>query len=693
MRGTGYVAAILLVAACGGGDPSGPPPPAPPPAPPAVATVTLSATEATLVPDQQVQLTATLRDASGNTLSGRTVDWSSSAIGVATVSNGLVTAVAPGAANITASSEGRSASASITVVDGRQITPSGGVVTAAGGNVTLTIPAGAVGSATAITVAPVASPPVDPRLVPNTAYEFGPSGTQFAQPVTIRIRYQVADVPQGGDPDGFRIFTHTGTAWVELSGSTVDVATRTVTGATTHFSRFAVAMAHMPVWSVTVGPALNLVVGATGQLTATLRDVVGNVLTNHPVTWTSLHPLIATVSQTGSVSAVAAGTATITATAGGRTGQVDVTVVPPVFDLVEITVAGYHACGLNSIGRAWCWGFNDRGQLGDGSTTNRTRPWPVVGDHRFTAIAAGGGQTCALKADGSAWCWGHQPGGGVGGFPNLLVPTEVPGFTFASIAVGTSHKCALTPQGEAWCWGHYNFGALGNAQAPVTGSTVPIQVAGDIRYAQISAGWHHTCGVSAQTRVGYCWGNNGDPLVADAVLGGLGTGVLALRVLEPMPVQNVPQWAEIAGGGSEFRCGRVPAGVVGTIFCWGNNRRGQTGQVAGNTFINPVQIQSGLQFTSVVSGASHTCGLTPIGEAWCWGYNSEGNLGNGLQTNSHVPVRVAAGTIRFTRIAAGYWTTCGIDPAGDTWCWGRNTYGALGDGTTTNRSLPVKVAP
>jgi uncharacterized protein YjdB len=132
-----------------------------------VATVTVSPSSATLVPQQGTLLTATLRDGSGNTLTGRTIQWTSTATAVASVdATGVVTALSQGSATIIATSEGQSGNAAITVNHGGFVGPTGGQATGFSGNVTLIVPAGALAINTAITITQIANPTFDPKLVP-----------------------------------------------------------------------------------------------------------------------------------------------------------------------------------------------------------------------------------------------------------------------------------------------------------------------------------------------------------------------------------------------------------------------------------------------------------------------------------------------------------------------------------------------
>lgn len=293
------------------------------------------------MPQQTLTIAATLIDATGSVLSGRTISWSSNAAAVAGVStSGLVTALSAGTAAIIATSEGKSSAATITVRDGLFVGPAGGQAVGGGGSVTLVIPANAVTSNIPITISQFATPP-DPKLVTGTAYEFGPAGTAFSQGVTIRIRYSAAQVPPGTSASLFRLGRLVGNTWTEIPGSSVDVATETVSGQTTSFSVYGIVLAPAPVASVGISPPTASVgVGTTLQLNTTLRDAANNVLTDRTVTWTSSNSAIASVgTSTGIVTGVAAGgPVTITATSEGMSGTAQITVTAAV-NTVTVTPA------------------------------------------------------------------------------------------------------------------------------------------------------------------------------------------------------------------------------------------------------------------------------------------------------------------------------------------------------------------
>ncbi len=236
------MAAVLLAAACGGagdGGTAAPTPPAPP-APPAVATVTVAAPGAPLVPGASQQLTAAAGGASGSPVAGATVRWSSQNAAVATVTGaGVVTAVAPGTARIEAAAGAATGWAEVTVLAGGLVTAAGGTVASADGRLTLLLPANAVAAPTPISIAARPDSLGTDHTVPGTRHVFGPTGTQFAQPVGIALRYDPAALPPYTDPTALRVARLTNGEWVPVTeGMSVDTVTRTVRAQLRSFSHY-----------------------------------------------------------------------------------------------------------------------------------------------------------------------------------------------------------------------------------------------------------------------------------------------------------------------------------------------------------------------------------------------------------------------------------------------------------------------
>ena len=311
----------MLAVGGGCGDPIAPPA--------SVATVTIETTNAVEVVAGGAQLlSATLKDGNGRTLSNRPVTWSSSDDSKVTVVAGLVTGIAIGSANITASSEGKTGSVTVTVKDGGLVSAGGTTFSAQGGAVNVTAPAGAVTQTSSVTVGPAATTPPSTRLLAGTAFDFGPPGLTFAQPVTITLKYNPALVTSGNSEGELQLYEVVGSAWRVVTGSIANVSEKTVSGAVSRVGTYAV-MTRPKVETVTVGGDLSsMAVVTTRQLAATLRDNEGTTLTR-PVSWSSSDPAVLSIdATTGVASAKTPGTVTITATSEGKSGTAQLTVVP-----------------------------------------------------------------------------------------------------------------------------------------------------------------------------------------------------------------------------------------------------------------------------------------------------------------------------------------------------------------------------
>lgn len=179
--------------------------------------------------------------------------------------------------------------------------------------------------------------------------------------------------------------------------------------------------------------------------------------------------------------------------------------------------AGYmRTCGISDVGAAYCWGRGGTAQLGNASfefemCTNRpcaTSPVPVQGNLSFAMISTGATHTCGVSTNWEAYCWGWNEHGqlGTGSQDSSMIPEHVAGVQrFASISVASRHSCAVTPESEAYCWGENVDGALGNSST--INSSIPVAVAGGHKFEEVSAGHSHSCGLSSEGAA-YCWGNN-----------------------------------------------------------------------------------------------------------------------------------------------------------------------------------------
>jgi alpha-tubulin suppressor-like RCC1 family protein len=449
-----------------------------------------------------------------------------------------------------------------------------------------------------------------------------------------------------------------------------------------------------PVASVTVEPgSATLVLGGSLQLTATPKDAAGAALQGRVVTWGSSDLAVATVSPAGLVIGVANGPVTITATSETKSDAADMTVVTVVF--AGVGVGSGHTCGAAADGATYCWGDNLYGQLGNGDrkAVPQASPTLVAGGTSLTMVSAAsgsggdtGGHSCGVTPGGGAFCWGYNSFGQVGNGdvngPDLCL-AEVPcaaapvavmgGLIFAAVSVGHYHTCGVTTSGDAYCWGGQRGGELGIGIAGYRPS--PALVTGGLTFAQVSAGYYHTCGVTP-AGAAYCWGFNR--------AGQVGDGTTTDRSI-PVAVAGGVSFLAVSAGG-DHTCGVTAAGAA---YCWGFNGNGELGDGTTTDRLSPVRIAGSVSFAAVTAGTSHSCGIAAGGAAHCWGFNGEGELGDGTNVSQLSPTPVAGG-LSFASVSAGQSHSCGVTGGSILYCWGRNG-GLLGDGTTVDRNVPVKV--
>jgi len=347
-----------------------------------------------------------------------------------------------------------------------------------------------------------------------------------------------------------------------------------------------------------------------------------------------------------------------------------------------VVAGGTHTCALNGEGVLSCWGGDDRGQLGIGTTAREPSPTRVPADVAYSQVAAGIAHTCAVAKNGAAYCWGDntygQLGNGQAGDSSgsgHLTPTRVAGaHTFRMVAIGTTHSCGLTTGGEIWCWGRNLYGQVGDGSTQ--DHATPVRVESTARFVTLAVGWNHSCALDTVGQA-FCWGQNAS--------GQLGDGTTIVRAV-PTPVSGGGLFRAIAAGGSHT----CALSTIGQAYCWGRNMAGQLGTDDGRDHSVPTKISGTVVYTDITAGGVHSCALTAAGQADCWGRNSYGQLGDGTTTDRPMPVKVRGGQA-FVAIHASGAHTCATSTSGTVYCWGNNSDGQLGDGTTGDRSEPTPV--
>lgn len=433
--------------------------------------------------------------------------------------------------------------------------------------------------------------------------------------------------------------------------------------------------------AITVNPPSALLATAdTLTFRATVYGESGQVIPGAFVSWSSTNSAAVEVDAGGRARAIAPGDAVIEATYQGLRGSASVRVVANVARVGMVEAGGNFTCALLTSGSAFCWGQNADGQLGDGTTTPRPVPTPVVGGFSFSQIATGPWHTCGLRSDGVALCWGNNSNGslGDGSTSNRLTPTVVRGGLTFDMITARDHTCGLA-SGRAYCWGPNHFGQLGVGDT--TARYEPTPVLTTLSFTAIAAASGTTCALTTTAAL-YCWGSNNGGQVGDGTTTNRWT-----------PVQVAPEIAfgSVAAAGGSSMCGLTNDARA---YCWGWNHRGQLGDGTTTNRLTPTEVSGGLQFGRIEVGGNVTCAVSTEEAAYCWGVNLNGMLGDGTTTDRWTPTAVTGGRqFRLVSPGAVGGHTCGTTTRNEAYCWGDNWSGQLGIGTAGGRStVPVLVA-
>jgi len=417
-------------------------------------------------------------------------------------------------------------------------------------------------------------------------------------------------------------------------------------------------------------------------------------------------------------------------------------------NIKSIRTGFYHTCALSNAGNIYCWGRNDYGEFGDGSTSSASAPVRVLKGAAVSAdndgtyltniksIGPGGDHTCALSNAGNIYCWGENPDGELGNGSTADAHTPVRVLKGAAVSAdndgtyltnigsidpGYYHTCVLSNAGNTYCWGYNDVGELGNgstvsASAPVRvlkGAAVSADNDGTYlaNLKSIYGGGYYTCALSNAGNT-YCWGENG--------YGQLGNGSTAaahtpVRVLKGAAVSADNDGTYLTNIGSidpgdYHTCALSNAG---NTYCWGENYYGELGNGSTVSASAPVRVLKGAAVSadndgtylanlkSIDAGFCYNCALSNAGNTYCWGYNDTGEIGNDSTAAAHTPVRVLKGAAvsadndgtyltNLKSIDAG-WHTCALSNVGNTYCWGENNMGQVGNGSTADAHTPVRV--
>jgi alpha-tubulin suppressor-like RCC1 family protein len=351
---------------------------------------------------------------------------------------------------------------------------------------------------------------------------------------------------------------------------------------------------------------------------------------------------------------------------------------------VSVVGAGAATSCAGVPGGLACWGYNGEGTVGveDAGLFESLPLLLPAFSQAPSAVSGGNGHICAAVA-GAAWCWGDNERGqlGSGPGPDAFVPVAVSGLGsgVSLVAAGSRHSCALV-NGGAWCWGAGTEGQLGDGTA--LDSDTPVAVSGlGSGVTALAAGYAHTCAI--HNGAAKCWGLNTD--------GQLGIGTSTGFNITPVAVQGLDSGVQDISAGVLHTC----AVRNGAALCWGYDGYGQLGNGVLNDSQNAPSPVAGLSsgVTRIVAGDDIGCAVWQS-SVLCWGSDYDGDLGNGRLPRevraSPTPViglsNIAAGplAIRGTHV-------CAATLAGGLYCWGDDIYGSLGVGRRVIASKPRPV--
>jgi hypothetical protein len=325
------------------------------------------------------------------------------------------------------------------------------------------------------------------------------------------------------------------------------------------------------------------------------------------------------------------GNGTITANGAASTTKSPSDVIGLGGGLQQIATGGSTACAVTSTGGVKCWGSNTYGQIGQGTTSlPKTAPVDVVSlGAPVSRIALGTWHACALTTGGAVKCWGRNNDGqlGNGSTQDSAAPVAVTGLSsgVVAIAAGGLATCAITNAGAVKCWGSNSSGTTGSGSAAVR-ITVPTNVTGLSSGAvAIGVGSLHACALLTGGGI-KCWGYNAQ--------GQLGDGTKTDRTT-PVDVLSLPGAMDALSTNNNNTCARRGT----TAYCWGANNEGQLGDGKAVTQASlPLAVANLTGVTAIVAGG-HSCAAT-TGGFRCWGRNTQGQLGNGTTTPALTPIAV-----------------------------------------------------
>jgi len=338
----------------------------------------------------------------------------------------------------------------------------------------------------------------------------------------------------------------------------------------------------------------------------------------------------------------------------------------PAYQVEDLAVGAAHACAVMRDDSLRCWGKNDRGQLADGTHDDRLLPVHIESPGHVSQIFAGADTTCVLLDEGArVRCWGGREGLAAAA-DHLHDVTE--------LALGPTFACALLKSADVMCW----LSSHGGPEPKRQENLPPILA--------LAAGREHVCAIVREDGSVRCWGKNES--------GQLGDGSTTERT-QPTSVPNLRGVIHIAAGDAHT-CATL---LDRTVSCWGKNDHGQVGDGTLVDRHEPTRVAGLESVRATAAGDAHTCARLYDGSVRCWGSNDAGQQNNGTHEQRNTPGMIS-GLFDVQQLGLGAGTVCVrlagagalVGPAKPAVrCWGKNDSGQAGDGSRSERPVPVTV--
>ena len=358
------------------------------------------------------------------------------------------------------------------------------------------------------------------------------------------------------------------------------------------------------------------------------------------------------------------------ATRDGSTQDGAPDAAPTVGPWFQVLANSYFTCAIQEDGEAWCWGLNERDQLGIGGPRAYARdPGQLAGAWR--TLALGRDSACGLQLDGSLWCWGSDDFAQI---PDGVTLQDAPlpirigtDVDWVEIVVGLRHGCARKQDNTVWCWGDNGY----TQYAPsIASSAVPVLTRSNVR--SVSVGYLHTHMVDTDGTmhtIGFIQQGEG------------GTGLYAMQYMTYATVGSDSDWRDVTTGLTRTCATKTN----GTMWCTGEGNGGAIGNGAFSSVPTLTKVTTGTTWGAMSLGLGHTCAMRSDGTGWCWGTTTRGEIG--LQTAMQ-PEPLSLGDMR--AIAAGDFHTCFVTTGGVLRCSGVNAAAQI-RGPASTSLVPAEV--